>query len=307
MENLAQLPQLFVYGIISGSIITLGAIGLSLTYRILNFANFAHGDMMSVGAYIALASLMLFTRLGFADKPFQPLSFGLGMTLSLLIAMLLSAGIAILIDKILYQRLRRGGAVILLIASLGVALLLRNVILLLAGPQPREYSEAIQISREISGIRIKPDQIFIIALALVLVFLLHIFLQKTRIGKAMRAAADNMDLARVSGIDTKRVILWTWGIGAALAAAGGILLGIDTQLQPDMGWNVLLSVFAAVILGGIGNPYGAMAGGFVIGLSEEVSTMFIPTSYKPAVAFGLMVIMLLIRPTGLFGAAKTGV
>ena len=179
MEYLTQLSQLVVYGMISGSIITLGAIGLSLTYRILNFANFAHGDMMSLGAYLALAFLMLFRKLGFLDRPFGALSFGLWMATAFLMAMLFAAGVAILIDKMLYQRLRRGGAIILLIASVGVALILRNIILLFAGPQPQEYSETIQIARELWGIRIKPDQIFIIGLALMLVFLLHVFLQKT--------------------------------------------------------------------------------------------------------------------------------
>ena len=129
-------------------------------------------------------------------------------------------------------------------------------------------------------------------------------LKKTRMGKAMRASSDSLDLARVSGIDVDRVILWTWVIASALAAVGGIMLGMDTMLREVMGWSLLLPIFAAIILGGIGNPYGAMAGGMIIGLSQEMSVAIIPPEYKPAVAFVIMIIVLLIRPKGVFGGTK---
>ena len=293
-----------MYGIISGCIITLGAIGLSLTYRILNFANFSHGDIMSLGAFLALASLTLLRGLGIPDTPFGPLSFGLPMVLAFLIALLLTGLATIIVDRVLYLRLRRTGPIILLIASVGVAFSLRNIIQFIWGPQPQYYIKAIQIARKIPllGIRIKPDEVFIIIVVALLVIGLHFFLQKTKMGKAMRAASDNMELARVSGIDTEKVIMWTWAIGAALAAAGGTLSGIENKfITPDMGWQMLLPIFAAVILGGIGSPYGAMAGGMIIGLSGEISTAFISTAYKPAVAFIIMIIMLIIKPRGLFG------
>ncbi|MFQ6066535.1 MAG: branched-chain amino acid ABC transporter permease [bacterium] len=298
------MPQLVVYGVVSGSIITLGAIGLSLTYRILNFANFSHGDIMSLGAFLALVSLTLLRGLGIPGTQFGPLSFGLPMILAFLIALLLTGIAAIVIDRILYLRLRRTGPIILLIAAVGVSFSLRHIIQFIWGPQPQYYFKAIQVARKVPllGIRIKPDEVFIMAVAALLVMSLHFFLQKTKIGKAMRAASDNMELARVSGIDTEKVIMWTWAIGAALAAAGGTLAGIENKfITPDMGWQMLLPIFAAVILGGIGSPYGAMAGGMIIGLSGEISTAFISTAYKPAVAFIIMVIMLLIKPRGLFG------
>jgi branched-chain amino acid transport system permease protein len=304
MDILARIPQLIVYGIISGSILALGGIGLSLTYSILGFANFAHGDFMALGAYIALGLLALFSGLGIASSPIGPLSFGWDLVLALLAALALAAVAAILIDRILYKRLRRSGSIILLISSVGVAIALRNILQFFWGPQPHYYIERIQIARKIPalGIRIKPDQVFIIIAAIILVVLVHLFLQYTRMGKAMRATADNMELARVTGIDTERVILWVWGIGVALAAAGGILAGIENKfITPELGWQMLLSIFAAVILGGIGSPYGAIAGGMIIGLSEEISTAFISTGYKPAVAFIIMIIMLLVKPTGLFG------
>lgn len=275
-----------------------------MTYRILNFANFSHGDIMSLGAFLALASLALLRGLGIPDSPFGPLSFGLPMVLAFFIALLLTALAAIIIDRILYRRLRRTGPIILLIAAVGMAFCLRNIIQFIWGPQPQYYIKAIQIARKIPllGIRIKPDEIFIIIVVALLVIGLHFFLQKTKMGKAMRAASDNMELARVSGIDTEKVIRWTWAIAAALAAAGGILVGIEDKfITPDMGWQMLLPIFAAVILGGIGNPYGAMAGGMIIGLSGEISTAFISTAYKPAVAFIIMVIVLIIKPRGLFG------
>jgi branched-chain amino acid transport system permease protein/neutral amino acid transport system permease protein len=154
------------------------------------------------------------------------------------------------------------------------------------------------------GVKIRPDQILILITVCVLVVLLHLFLQKTKLGKAMRATADNMELALVSGIDTERVIIVTWGIGGALAAAGGILYGIDVQLHPYMGWNFLIPLFAATILGTIGNIYGALVGGLVIGVAQQVSTAFLMPTFKPAVAFGLMILILLMRPKGIFGGKE---
>jgi branched-subunit amino acid ABC-type transport system permease component len=275
-----------------------------LTYRILNFANFSHGDIMSLGAFLALVSLALLRALSIPGTSFGPLSFGWPMILAFFMALLLTGLAAIIIDRILYLRLRRTGPIILLIAAVGVSFSLRNIIQFIWGPQPQYYFKAIQIARKIPllGIRIKPDEVFIIIVAALLVIGLHFFLQKTKMGKAMRAASDNMELARVTGIDTEKVIMWTWAIGAALAAAGGILSGIENKfITPNMGWQMLLPIFAAVILGGIGSPYGAMAGGMIIGLSGELSTAFISTAYKPAVAFIIMVIMLIIKPRGLFG------
>lgn len=293
-----------IYGLISGSIITLGAVGLSLTYGILDFANFAHGDIMTLGAFLALVCLTLMQALRIPATTFGALSFGLPMVLALMMAMVLTAGVAILIDRILYRRLRKSGRIVLLIASVGVAFGLRNVIQFIWGPLPQYYNAEIQLARKIPllGIRIKPDQIFVMVMAGFLVGMLHLFLQKTKTGKAMRAASDNMELARVSGINIDRVILYTWIIGAALAAAAGVLGGLENKfITPNSGWEMLLPIFAAVILGGIGSPYGAIAGGMIIGLSGEISTAFISTAYKPAVPFVIMVVVLLIRPRGLFG------
>ena len=154
-------------------------------------------------------------------------------------------------------------------------------------------------------VRIPPDGIFIAIVAIILVVAVYLVLTRTKMGKAMRATADNPELALVSGINTQRVIHWTWGLGAVLAATAGVLLAVfQAQLLPIMGWKFLIPLFAAVILGGIGNPYGALVGAFVIGVSSEVSTQWINPSYKPAVAFGLMIAMLLVRPRGIFGGSE---
>jgi len=307
MDALARIPQLLVYGIVSGSILALGGIGVSLTYRILGFSNFAHGDTMALGAYLTLALLPVAARLGIPGGALSPLSFGWDFAASLLLAIAATSLAIALLDRLFFRRLRNANRVTLMISTIGIALALRNLLQFIWGPQPHYYSTAIQRAVLIPrlGIRIKPDQIFIVAIAVALALLLHLFLRYTKMGKAMRATSDNTSLARVTGIDTERVILWTWVIGASLAAIAGVLTGLENKfITPELGWQMLLSIFAAVILGGIGNPYGAIVGGLVVGISEEVSTAFISTGYKPAVAFAILILMLLIRPTGLLGRRR---
>jgi branched-chain amino acid transport system permease protein len=301
--------ELVVYGIVFGSIISLGAIGLTLVYGIIRFANFAHGDLMSAGAYIALFMVTgVLAWIGVPDANFGPLSFGWRMLIAFPVAMSIVAGVAILLDRILYQRLRakKSNAVIKAMSSLGAAFILRMLILILWGADSLFYRPGILRHAVMLplGVKIRPDQIFILILVFVLIGSLHLFLQKTKMGKAMRATADNMELALVSGIDTERIIIWTWGIGGALAAAGGILYGIDVQLHPYMGWIFLIPLFAATILGTIGNMYGALVGGLVIGVAQQVSTAFLMPTYKPAVAFMIMILILLIRPKGIFGGSS---
>lgn len=291
---MAELLQLVLFGLVLGSILTLGAIGLSLTYGILKFAHFAHGDFLTLGAYFALSLIAT------AQLP---------ILVSIPIAALATLLVALIADRLIYRRLRRTQPVILLIASVGVALILRSAVQIIWGPNVQVYVQGIQLPYVIpfgnGAIRIKPDHLVIMGGALVLVTSLHFFLQYTRVGKAMRAMSDNPDLARVTGIDTEKVVLWTWGIGIALAAVGGIFAGLDAQLHPNLGWQLLLPIFAAAILGGIGKPYGAIAGGMTIGLAQELSTLVIPPEYKPAVSFGIMVLVLIVRPRGIFAGSST--
>jgi branched-chain amino acid transport system permease protein/neutral amino acid transport system permease protein len=301
--------ELVFYGIVFGSIISLGAIGLTLVFGIIRFANFAHGDLMSLGAYFALFMVSgVLSWIGVPDTTFGSLSFGLPMLIAFPVSMFGVGCVAIAAARILYRKLRKNksGTVMLAMSSLGVAFIIRMLILIFWGAdslfyRPGLMRPAIEFPL---GIKIRPDQILIIILVFGLVALLHLYMQKTKMGKAMRATADNMELALVSGIDTERVIILTWGIGGALAAAGGILYGIDVQVHAYMGWNFLIPLFAATILGTIGNIWGALVGGLVIGIAQQVSTAFLLPTYKPAVAFMVMILILLIRPKGIFGGKK---
>jgi branched-chain amino acid transport system permease protein len=303
------MVELTFYGIVFGSIIALGAIGLTLVYGIIRFANFAHGDLMSAGAFIALfLTTGVLAWIGIPDTNFGPLSFGWRMLIALPVSMVVVGGIAVALDRILYRKLRqkKSGPVILAMSSLGAAFILRMLILIFWGAdtivyRPGLLRPAIELP---FGIKMRPDQILILVLVFILVGALHLYLQKTKMGKAMRATADNMELALVSGINTEQVIILTWGIGGALAAAGGILYGIDVVLHPYMGWNFLIPLFAATILGTIGNIWGALVGGLVIGVVQQVSTAFLLPTYKPAVAFLAMILILLIRPKGIFGGSE---
>ncbi|MDP6783256.1 MAG: branched-chain amino acid ABC transporter permease, partial [Dehalococcoidia bacterium] len=221
------------------------------------------------------------------------------------LVMVVLATLAIGLDIGVYRRLRGRGVstVVLAMTSLGVAIALRGAVQVLWGGETEQYPRlSRQFYQAPMDVRIPPDGIFIGLVTVTLVVALYLFLSRTRMGKAMRATSDNKELARVSGINTERVIWWTWAIGAALAATAGILLAVfQAQLLPIMGWRVLIPLFAAVILGGIGNPFGALVGALIIGVTSEVSTEWLSPSYKPAVAFLLMIATLLVRPTGIFG------
>ena len=299
---------LVVNGVFLGAIIALGAVGLTLIYGILNFANVAHGDYMTVGAYAALfivASIL--PRLGIEGSGLGPFTFGYPLLIALPVAVAAVAVVAITLDVVVYRRLRNRGvnAVVVSMASLGIAIALRGLVQIIWGGDverlPRETRQVFHLPMDV---RIPPDAIFIAIVAIILVAAVYLVLNRTRMGKAMRATADNPDLALVSGIGTQRVIWWTWAMGAVLAATAGILLAVfQAQVLPIMGWKFLIPLFAAVILGGIGNPYGALVAAFVIGVTSEVSTQWINPSYKPAVAFAVMIAMLLVRPRGIFGGS----
>jgi branched-chain amino acid transport system permease protein len=300
------VAALFVYGIIYGGIISLGAIGLTLSYGIVRLANFAHGDLMAAGAYVALFMITgVLSWIGIPNYTFGPFSFGWRMVIAFPVAMAAVAFVAILFDQILYRKLRmkNSGPVMMAMSSLGAAFILRMILLILWGADSLFYRPGLmrQALDLPLGITIMPDEILILAVVFVLIILLHLFLQKTKMGKAMRATSDNQPLALISGINTEHIIMWTWGIAGALAGAGGILYGIDVQLNPYMGWDFLLPLFAATILGTIGNIYGALVGGLIMGVAQQMSTQFITPTYKPAVAFIIMIIILLIRPKGIFG------
>lgn len=293
-------------GILTGAIVSLGAIGLSLTMRILKFANFAHAELLTLGAYAAF-TFLIFARamddvLGGA---IGPLSFGLSLIAAAVLAGGITAIAALLIDYLVFARLRdRTGHMTLVFASFGVALLVRNLILLGFGPAPYYYSRELQMAIRLPfDVLVMPDQIFVLLLTIVLVILLHLFLTRSRAGIAMRGVAENPSLASACGIDVNAVIRWVWILGGMGAAIAGVLYGLTVQLRPELGFSLLLPLFAAVILGGTGNMYGAVVGGLIVGLAENLSVMVIPASYKPAIPFLLILLILYVKPKGLFGEA----
>ena len=298
--------QHFADGILSGAIISLGAIGLTLTMRILRFANFSHSELLTWGAYTALVFAGFFAAMDdVLGGPFGPLSFGWALVAAAVAAGGATAAVALVLDRLVFSRLRRhAGHMTLVFASFGVALLLRNLILMGFGPDPFYYSNELQIAIRIGDVRVMPDQIFVLGLTAVLVVALHLFMTRSRTGVYMRAVAENPPLARASGVDAGAIVRWTWIIGATGAAVAGVLYGLTVQLRPELGFSLILPLFAAAILGGTGSLYGAVIGGLVVGLAENLSVMVIPSSYKPAVPFLLILAVLYFRPQGLFGAAR---
>jgi branched-chain amino acid transport system permease protein/neutral amino acid transport system permease protein len=298
------MPELIVYGFVLGSIIALGSIGLTLIWSILDLFNCAHGDQMTVGAYVALLTVSLLSGAGFLQGKVGPFSFNWGLLVAFIPAILASIGLAILIDRWVYRPIRQWGvpAIVGFIASIGVAFALRGLIYVLWGADFHFYFKGVRRMFFLPlEIKIRPDEIFILVVAWALVALIYLFLAKTKMGKALRALADNPELARIAGISTERMTMWVWAIAGTLIAIAGILYGIQTQLRPEMGWIFLLPLFAAVILGGQGSITGALMGALVMGIAQQVSTAWLEATYKPAVAFMIMVLVLLFRPQGIFG------
>lgn len=280
-------------GLVLGSIYALGAIGITLTFGILRFANFAHGEIMTLGAYFAYSLVQLTSLHPLVVMP---------------IAMLLTIVVVIGLDRAFYKPFRASPVIMVVIASFGLMLMVRSVIQFFWGVQLKAMIPGIQRPLIFfDSLRISPKHIMIIVAALVLVYAVHYLLSRTKIGKAMRAMSDSPELARLTGIDTEKVILTTWIVGAALATAAGVFLALDTHVETMMGFKLLLPMFAAAILGGVGKPYGAVAGGLIIGLAEELSSYpwigtgpLLNPGYKAGVAFAIMIAMLIWRPSGLF-------
>ena len=198
------------------------------------------------------------------------------------------------------MRERRASDTTLIIISIGLALFIRNGILLLYGGGNQQYQLPVVRALEFGDLRVAYYRLIVVGLAIAAIIALHLILQNTKIGKAMRAVADNIDLARVSGINVERVVLWTWVITGTLTAFGGAMYGLIAVVRPNMGWFLILPMFASVILGGIGNVYGAIAGAFIIGIAQELSVPLLGSEYKLAVALAIMIAILLVRPQGLF-------
>ena len=298
--------QFIADGLIAGSMIGLGAIGITLTYSILRFSNFSHGDLMAWGAYATLSLVAAITTAFGTVAPIWPLSFGWPLIVAGVLAMVVTGGLALLLDWLLFARLRaKGQAIIVVMASFGASMALRSLLEFVFTSSPEYFSRAIQMAMPVGlGIRITPDQIVLLLITAALVSAMHLFMTRSQTGREMRAYSQNPALAQVVGIDVARVVRATWLLGGALACAAGIMVGVLVQIRPLMGLDMLLPMFAAAILGGIGSIPGAVLAGLIIGLSEAAAVQLVGAEWRAAVAFVILMGVLLIRPTGLFGVTE---
>ncbi|MEN8237880.1 MAG: branched-chain amino acid ABC transporter permease [Actinomycetota bacterium] len=287
-----RVGTLFVAGLKLGAVISLSAVGLSLVFAVTGLVNFAHGEMVTLGAVLAY-----FFSTSSAG-PRWPL------IVAAIPAILLAAAFGWVQDRGLWRPLRKKGMglISMMVVSIGLSFALRHLILVIFSGQRRLYHDFTgQRPIDILGIPVVPKHLVTIIVALVVLGGIGLFLQTTKMGTALRAVSDDPDLAESSGINVDRVITLTWVLAGGLAALGGIFFGANEAVQWDMGFRLLLLMFAAVVLGGLGTAYGAMLGGFVVGVAVEMSTLFVPSELKSAVALALLVVMLLIRPQGLLG------
>ena len=284
MDFLELINFYVIPGIVLGSIYALGAVGITLIFAILRYAHLAHGDLATLGAFIALAVVT---------------GLGVSPLLALPIAIIATAAVAVGIDKVFYEHLRERPKIVTVMASLGIALMIRAVVQVVWGVDTETYSRGIVRPENYFGLRIRDREILTVIAMLALVGGLQLFLTRSKWGKAMRAMSDNPNLALLSGIDNKKVVMLTWVIAGGLCAASGVFLGLNTELKSLMGWQMLLPMFAAAILGGVGRIEGAVLGGLIVGIAEELSVLVIPSEYKAAMAFAILLFMLLVRPTGL--------
>jgi branched-chain amino acid transport system permease protein len=275
--------QLVVNGVIAGAVYALFAVGLTMVYGVFRFINFAHGELIAWGAYLTL----MFSHF---------LPFHLAVVPAITLTILLGMGQ----ERYVYRPLRQRGRITLLIASIGLSYLLRNGLRLIWGSDLQTYGFEAVRGLSFAGLTITRTQLSMVIAAVLFLGFLYVLLKFTMMGKSLRAVADNMELAEIMGINMRRVGATVWILSALFAGAGGVLIGIDTNLEPMMGLTNLIKAFAAVLLGGAGNVWGALVGGLFIGIAENLGVAFFSPGYKDAVSFALIILLLLFRPTGIF-------
>jgi neutral amino acid transport system permease protein len=290
-KGVHDTAQTGLNGLALGSVYAIGAVGLTLVYGILKLVNFAHGDFLTFGAYMAFL---------------VNVTWGGPIVVAALFAVVMTALLGVLFERLMWgpMRARKAGLLQLLLMSIGLAFLIRYSIQYAWGSEIR----ALNVDRfavvEFLGLRIGRTEMVVILVGLAVLLAVGAMLRYTLLGKRMRALADNLDLAETSGIDTSRVILYTWLFAGGLAGLAGVLAGAVTDVRPELGFGLLLAIFAAVVLGGIGDVFGALAAGIVLGLLIEWSTLFIDFRWKIAVGFAVLIIVLIVRPQGIFGRAR---
>jgi neutral amino acid transport system permease protein len=291
-KGLHDVAQTGLNGLSLGAIYALGAVGLTLVYGILKLVNFAHGDFLTFGAYMAyLVSV----------------TWEMPLALAVFFAMATTALLGLIFERVMWRPMRAKGAgfLQLLLMSIGLALVIRAGVLWFWGSEIRTLDVDTTSSVAFLGLRLGRTQLIVIVVGFVVLIGVGLMLRYALLGKRMRAIADDLELAETAGVDTTRVITYTWLFAGALAGLAGVLAGAVTELQPELGFELLLPIFAAVIIGGIGDPFGALAGGVTLGVVTEWSTLFVAPQWKTSIAFVVLVIVLVIRPQGIFGKAKS--
>jgi neutral amino acid transport system permease protein len=291
-KGLHDVAQTGLNGLSLGAIYALGAVGLTLVYGILRLVNFAHGDFLTFGAYMAYL---------------VNVTWGMPLVLGIFFAMVTTALLGVFLERVMWgpMRARGGGVLQLLLMSIGLALVIRYVIQYIWGTDIRSLDVNVTATVEFLGVRLGRTSLIVIVVGIVVLVSIGLMLRYALLGKRMRALSDNLDLAETAGINTSRVILWTWIFAGALAGLAGVMAGAVTDVRPEMGFALLLPIFAAVILGGIGDAFGALAAGLVLGVVIEWSTLVIDARWKIFVGFVVLILALIIRPQGIFGRAKT--
>jgi len=290
-KGLHDVAQTGLNGLSLGAIYALGAVGLTLVYGILKLVNFAHGDFLTFGAYI-----------GFVVN----VTWGVPIVPSVLAAIAATAALGVLFERTMWgpMRARGAGMLQLLIMSIGLALVIRYSIQFVASTDIRNLNVDQLDTVDFLGLRIGTAELIVLLVGLVAMTSVGLTLRYTLLGKRMRALSDNIDLAETSGVDTRRVILYTWLFSGGLAGLAGVMIAAITNLKPEMGFELLLPIFAAVVLGGIGNAFGALAGGLILGVVIEWSTLLIDSRWKLSIGFVILILILIVRPQGIFGRAR---
>lgn len=282
------------FGLVTAAVLTLAAVGLTLQFGITNYVNFAYGEFLTLGAYFAW---------------FLNWKLHLNIWLAMLGGALLVGLCGFLINQFLLRPFVRKGIALryILIVTFGLSLIITNTILAIWGADFQTFNVPTHSPLNIGPFLFTPNQIVIAIVAFLAMLAIHLLLSRTRLGKAMRAMSDNHDLAQVCGIDNDRVTAFTWFVSGCLAGLAGVVLALDvTSFQPTFGNDFLFVVFAAMILGGVGSPYGAMLGALVIGLATEVSAVFVNSAFKDDIAFAVLILILLLRPQGLIRMVRGG-
>lgn len=281
--------QNLVFGIVTGSILAIASVGFALVRQTENFLNIAHGQLLALGAFVGVVLVS---------------EHEMNVFLAGFLAMLSVGLLGVVLAIIVFEPIRDRGGTVLLFTSIGLALVLEAVLIAWFGTRIRLYGLSFGSQHELGSVVITTGELIIVGLAAATVVCLQLFLRRTRLGRSIRALASNPDLARVRGVSVRSVSASVWFVSSALAGLAGVMLGVLTSVNTQIGWHNILIILSAAVLGGLGSIYGVLAAGLVLGVVMDVSALYIDTSYRSVVAFGILVLVLIVRPEGLFAVRR---